>query len=52
MLTITDTERIRQLEMLVEDLEHELKLARRHLDRCPTAQAIAEHDRDKALENR
>ena len=42
-----------RIELLteLEDLQHELRLARRHLDTCPTALTVADHDSDKAREN-
>jgi len=46
-----DRRRFRRLAMRIEDLEHELKLARQHLDVCPRWQAVADHDRDKARSN-
>lgn len=39
-------ERIRLLTTL-DDLRRDLRLARRHLDNCPTAVAVAEHTSDK-----
>lgn len=41
----------RDLRVRIQDLEHELRLARQHLERCPTWQAVCDHDRDKAREN-
>lgn len=41
----------KKLDARIEDLEHELRLARQHRDRCPTAQAVEDHDRDKARSN-
>ena len=46
------TKEIQRLAGLVDDLRHELRLARRHLDNCPTAVAIDSHDADKARSNR
>ena len=43
----SDLQRINELMIRIEDLEHELRLARQHLDVCPTAQAIAEEDAAK-----
>lgn len=41
----------RSLKTRIEDLEHDLRLARRHLDVCPTASQVSDHDSDKAREN-
>lgn len=38
---------VRALLFMIEDLQHELRLARQHLDVCPTAVAIAEEDAAK-----
>lgn len=37
----------RALLFMIEDLENELRLARQHLNVCPTAVAIAEEDAAK-----
>ena len=41
----------RELAVRFEDTAHELTLARKHLDGCPVAQQVADHDTDKRMEN-
>lgn len=43
--------RIDRLQVRIVDLEHELRLARQHLDVCDRWAAVADHDADKAREN-
>jgi hypothetical protein len=50
-LALNDAARIRQLNVRVEDLEHELKLARQHLAVCDRWQAVCDDDRAKARSN-
>lgn len=41
-----------RLIVRIEDLERELRLLRQHTAGCERCQQVADHDRDKAAENR
>lgn len=54
-LRLPDAERmwsdVRALLFMIEDLEHELGLAQKHLAVCDRWEAVTDHDRDKAASN-
>jgi hypothetical protein len=43
---------VRSQQILLEDLARELRLLRAHTAGCERCQQVADHDRDKAAENR
>lgn len=44
--------KVREQRARIEDLEHELRLLRKHTAECPRCQAVQDHDADKAASNR
>lgn len=44
--------KVRQARVRIEDLERALRLLRQHTAGCERCQQVADHDRDKAAENR